>query len=192
MIAEEKRRLRALVKSRLAGVTPESRARSATDLIALLLLRPEWKRARTVMGYLSLADELDVSPVLSDALAHAKKVALPRYLPARGVYGAAEFRGEGLIPKQFGIREPSMDAPEVPLKQLDFVLVPGVAFDRSGKRLGRGKGFYDRLLAEVSGAKCGVALDDQILDQLPFEPHDIIMDFIVTPTRWIDVRSGVS
>jgi 5-formyltetrahydrofolate cyclo-ligase len=76
----------------------------------------------------------------------------------------------------------------VPLNQLDFLLVPGVAFDRSGRRLGRGKGFYDRLLAGVTGMKCGVAWDEQIVHELPAEPHDIAMDLMLTPSRWADCR----
>jgi 5-formyltetrahydrofolate cyclo-ligase len=66
-----------------------------------------------------------------------------------------------------------------------LVLVPGVAFDLRGRRLGRGKGFYDRLLADAGGLKCGVAFDEQIVTEIPVEPHDVSVDCILTPTRWI-------
>jgi 5-formyltetrahydrofolate cyclo-ligase len=69
------------------------------------------------------------------------------------------------------------------LDQFDLVLVPGMAFDSSGNRLGRGQGFYDRLLAETSGVKCGVGYDFQLLEKIPAEPHDAKVDFILTPTR---------
>jgi 5-formyltetrahydrofolate cyclo-ligase len=54
-----------------------------------------------------------------------------------------------------------------------------------GRRLGRGKGYYDRLLAAVRGAKCGVAFDQQVVSEIPVEPHDILMNFTLTPTRWL-------
>ena len=80
--------------------------------------------------------------------------------------------------------EPKQDCPEVPLKQLDFIVVPGVAFSLDGRRLGRGRGFYDRLLASVRGIKCGVAFDEQIVDAIPADGQDIRLDYILTPTRW--------
>jgi 5-formyltetrahydrofolate cyclo-ligase len=70
---------------------------------------------------------------------------------------------------------------------LDLVLAPGVAFDLQGHRLGRGKGFYDRLLADVRGVKCGVAFDEQIVDAVPVGPLDVGVDCLVTPTRWLEV-----
>ena len=76
------------------------------------------------------------------------------------------------------------DCEPAPLNRLDLVLVPGVAFDAQGRRLGRGKGFYDRLLAKVRGHKCGVAFDVQIVSGLPEEPHDVRVDSILTPSRW--------
>jgi 5-formyltetrahydrofolate cyclo-ligase len=72
------------------------------------------------------------------------------------------------------------------LNRLDLVLVPGVAFDARGGRLGRGKGFYDRLLSAVNGTKCGVAFDEQIVDAVPVGPLDVLVNCILTPTRWIE------
>ena len=71
----------------------------------------------------------------------------------------------------------------IPLDDLDLVLVPGVAFNLGGHRLGRGKGFYDRLLQNFSGKKIGVAFDEQIVDALPVEENDVRMDLILTPSR---------
>ena len=89
---------------------------------------------------------------------------------------------------KFGIREPSPRCPEVPLNQLDFVLVPGVAFDVYGRRLGRGKGYYDRLLAQVGGKTCGVAFDEQIVGEVPVGPLDIVLNCILTPERWVEPK----
>jgi len=64
--------------------------------------------------------------------------------------------------------------------------VPGLGFDLSGHRLGRGRGYYDRLLAGIAGVKCGVAFDPQVVAQIPAERHDVNMNFILTPTRWLE------
>jgi 5-formyltetrahydrofolate cyclo-ligase len=81
------------------------------------------------------------------------------------------------------VREPAAGCVEIPLEKFDLVLVPGVAFDLSGNRLGRGKGFYDQLLAKISGVKCGVGYDFQLLEKIPAEPHDAKVDFVITPAR---------
>jgi 5-formyltetrahydrofolate cyclo-ligase len=76
--------------------------------------------------------------------------------------------------------------------RLDLVLVPGIGFDVSGRRLGRGQGFYDRLLAGIAGTKCGVAFDQQVVGQIPAEKHDASMNFILTPTRWLEAAKPIS
>ncbi|MBI2926302.1 MAG: 5-formyltetrahydrofolate cyclo-ligase [Verrucomicrobia bacterium] len=146
-----------------------------------------WSRSDSILGYFPLADELDVRPLLATALAAGKTVALPRFNTETSAYEAAHVRDldRDLHPGRFGIREPSAACPVVALNRLDLVMVPGVGFDLSGHRLGRGKGFYDRMLVQVSGCKCGVAFDEQVVAALPVEPHDIVLDCIVTPTRWL-------
>lgn len=179
--------MRAKVRLRVAEMDPLARAEASARAVELLLRQPLWQKARCVLLYLPLKDELDVSAAVEAALHAGKCVALPRFNPAAGAYEAAEFRGEVLERKQFGVREPDQSAPKVPLNRLDLLLVPGVAFDWSGRRLGRGKGFYDRLLAGVTGMKCGVAWDQQMVRELPAEPHDITMDLMLTPSRWAEL-----
>lgn len=89
---------------------------------------------------------------------------------------------------QFGIREPKASCAEIPLERLGLILVPGVAFDLHGRRLGRGRGFYDRLLPEIRGVKCGVAFDEQMVDTVPAGRLDMRMDFVLTPTRCVKVE----
>ena len=92
-----------------------------------------------------------------------------------------------IVTGRFGIREPRTGCARLSLKRLDLILVPGIAFDLDGHRLGRGRGYYDRLLGELQGARCGVAFDQQIVDRVPIEPHDMRLSCIVTPTRWQSV-----
>ena len=89
----------------------------------------------------------------------------------------------------FGIREPRSHCARFPSDQLDLILVPGVAFDLHGRRLGRGKGYYDQLLGALRGTTCGVAFDQQIVDEIPVEPHDVRLDCILTPTRWVELKA---
>ena len=81
--------------------------------------------------------------------------------------GGFKIRSAEIVTGKFGIREPAATCAEIPFDRFDLALVPGVAFDGSGHRLGRGLGFYDRLLEKVSGVKCGVCLDGQLLEKIP-------------------------
>lgn len=127
-------------------------------------------------------------PLINDALASGKVAALPRFDREKSHYVACAITNvTDVVPGQFGIPEPTQVCPLIPLNKLDFLLVPGVGFTLAGCRLGRGKGYYDRLLAEARGTKCGVAFDWQVTVEVPAEPHDILLDCIVTPTRWHDV-----
>ena len=92
-----------------------------------------------------------------------------------------------MVTGQFGIREPAARCPEIPLSRLDLILVPGVAFDWHGRRLGRGKGFYDRLLAGTRGVKCGIAFDEQMVNEVPAGSLDARMNFMMTPTRGVEI-----
>jgi 5-formyltetrahydrofolate cyclo-ligase len=72
------------------------------------------------------------------------------------------------------------------MDQLEMVLAPGVAFDRQGRRLGRGKGFYDRLLSNAEGKACGVAFNEQLVETIPVEAHDRRVQWLLTPTQWLE------
>ncbi len=186
-IASRKSELRQLARTRNSQISPGERRTLSTAAVAQLLARPEFQRAQRILGYLALKDELDLSAALESALGAGKTVALPRYLPGENTYCAALVTDSfaTLSPGAFGILEPSSSAAIISLNQLDFVLVPGLGFESTGRRLGRGKGFYDRLLANVSAdcIKCGIAADEQIVSGIPAEPHDVSMNLIITPTR---------
>jgi 5-formyltetrahydrofolate cyclo-ligase len=187
-LLESKQALRALARARVAGLSSEYRAAAAAQAVVSLASRPEWARASSVLLFAPLPDELDAWPLVELALMAGKTVALPAFVPGINSYVArqiVEVAGD-VIAGKFGVREPADACIEVPLNQLDLVLVPGIAFDARGGRLVRGKGFYDRLLAGVRGAKCGVAFDEQLVDAVPVGPHDIRLNCILTPTRWIE------
>ena len=133
--------------------------------------------------------EPDIWPLLEKALAAGKIAALPRHQPADKNYvaGRVQHVRSEIVTGAFGIREPAARCPEIPLSRFDLILVPGVAFDGHGNRLGRGKGFYDRLLAGARGVKCGIAFDGQLVNEVPAGPADVRLNFILTPARVVEI-----
>jgi len=186
---KQKAELRAKIRAALKEISPVSRVSASNRLCAKLKNQSFFQTAAKVLFFAPLPGEVDVWPLLEASLAAGKTVALPRFNAAGENYSARRvqhLRTE-IVSGQFNIREPSPDCVETPLDQIDLVLVPGVAFDFHGNRLGRGNGFYDRLLAEIRGIKCGIAFDEQIEKKIPSEPHDAKVDFILTPMRCVKV-----
>jgi 5-formyltetrahydrofolate cyclo-ligase len=181
--------MRSQIAAGLKQLNATERAAEAIKACALLEQQALWRSAKAILFYAPLPDELDLWRLIEDSLANRKVVALPRFQPEQGAYVACLITGAGsdLVAGKFGIREPRESCPIIPLNRLDFVLVPGVAFDLNGHRLGRGKGYYDRLLADTAGSTCGVAFDQQIVSQVPSESHDVRLSCILTPTRWHEV-----
>ena len=180
--------LREEIRARVKGFSSAARASASAEICARLQTQDVWRAAKSVLLFAPLPDEPDIWPLLAEALAANKTVALPSFVPGTNVYTARRIidPARDLVIGKFGIREGADVSPEMELNHLDLALVPGVAFDLHGGRLGRGKGFYDRLLADVRGTKCGVAFDEQVVDAVPVGPLDIPLNCILTPTRWIE------
>lgn len=181
-----KAELRMRHRELMQRMTSEQRHEASQTIFQKLLAHPDWQAAKRILLYSPLTDEPDLVPYLSPTNQPEKEFYMPRFRPVSNDFCAASFVDDwlSLKPGAFGIREPCEQAPELPLKQLDFIVVPGLAFDCQGHRLGRGKGFYDRLLAQTSGIKCGVAFDHQLVKQVPVEAHDVRLDLLFTPARW--------
>jgi 5-formyltetrahydrofolate cyclo-ligase len=187
-LATAKQLLRDQVRAGVKQLSADARDGAAAAIWARLRTSAIWQAAQSVLMFAPLADEPDIWPLLGEALKTGKLVALPSFVPGANVYVARRIGDldRDVVAGKFGVREPAVGCTEIPLNQLDLVLVPGVAFDARGRRLGRGKGFYDRLLADVRGAKCGVAFDEQLVATVPVGPRDIPLNCILTPTRWIE------
>lgn len=180
--ANPKSELRAQIRIQLGKVSPAVRAVESIGLCDRL--KAQMQSANKILFFAPLADELDIWPVLELSMALGCTCALPFFDTEKKVYGARVLNtlATEIITGKFGVREPAASCAEMPLNTFDLVLVPGMAFDMHGGRLGRGQGFYDRLLAEVSGVKCGVGYDFQLVAEVPAEPHDAKVDFIFTPS----------
>ncbi len=182
---ELKAELRGQVRAKSKAISTAERAAASAQLCARLQNEIIWRDARSVLLFTPLPDEPDIRPLLDAAWADGKTTALLRFDAARDLYLACRVKAPGeLRPGKFGVQEPGPECPVLELNRLDFLLVPGVAFALDGGRLGRGKGYYDRLLAGVSGHKCGVAFDWQLVASVPAEPHDVRLNSLLTPSRW--------
>ena len=182
--------VRTTLRKIVGGLSRDDRIVASNQVVARLTSQTVWLKARSCLIYSAIEFELDLSALMTSALNGGKQLALPAFDETTKCYVARLVRNPPaeLASGQFGILEPSPDCPEIPLNQLDLLLVPGVAFNLCGHRIGRGRGYFDRLLAQAVGVKCGVAYDEQIQDELPAESHDILMDCLLTPTRWIECR----
>ena len=171
MKAELRERMREEAKRHAAG----ERAEASRQICERIRQQQVWRKATSVLLFVPTAYEPDISALMNEG----KRVSLPAFNEKLGRYEAREVKGE-LVAGRFGILEP---AASCPLSEgLELVLAPGVAFAPDGSRLGRGKGFYDRLLAGLSAIRVGVCFDWQVLPEIPNDPHDVKMDHIVTPT----------
>ncbi len=134
------------------------------------------------MLFASLPDEFSTRVLIAQALKDGKTVALPRTAARSGEILPMRLREpSGLVLGTYHIPEPA-DGEPIALKELQFVLVPGRAFDDKGNRLGRGRGYYDRFLSRLPAGtvKCGAGYDCQLLDEVPTKAGDVPVDLVVT------------
>ena len=165
-------------KSQLRKYVRSQRPRetAASGVWAKVEALEEFRNASTVLAFWSLPDEIDTHEIVVK-WASAKRMVLPKVVGDSLVLRAYE--PLAMAPGAYGILEPTDEAPEVDPSEIDLAIIPGVAFDVHGHRLGRGKGYYDRLMPELSCPKLGVALPYQIVDEVPVEDHDIPVDKII-------------
>ena len=178
----------ALREARLAmeGLSLGQAAEDSQAVCRLILESTAWQEAGQAMLYMPISGEIDVKALIENGLETGKTIALPRFSVEKNGYGACAIANLGdLVPGKFGIPEPSPGSQKMDTKQLDLAIVGGVAFDGLGGRLGRGGGFFDRLLADIPAKICGVCFDQQVYPDVPLERHDVKMDIIATPSGWL-------
>ena len=183
----QKNDLRKEMRSVLATITPEQRHIRSLDVCHQLQDTPEFRRAETIMLFLSMEQEVETSTLVLQAWKEGKTVALPRVRWAEREIEPVAIKSLDTSPNPSmqGLRDPVGGTP-ISLARIDLVAVPGLAFDRRGYRLGRGKGFYDRFLSkkDFRGLRIALCFQEQVLeDLLPVEPHDMPMNMIVTDQK---------
>lgn len=202
-LTSDKSALRTQFAAIRSQIPPCRRKAMEADILEHLFSLSEWAAAPLICSYASVRGEIDLSPVRKEAISHGKTLALPHTVTDAGE-GRMIFRRLPPDPTyplsrgRFGIPEPDESCPA--LSPSDFegalILVPALAFDRAGFRIGYGGGYYDRFLAELKGAgiaftAVGLAFSACCTVTLPHEPHDMPVDIIiherrVIPTHGID------
>ncbi len=165
------------------ALSPQAAAKKSRAACKALTTSEEFLQARSVMIYLSTPGEVDTAEIALAAWQSGKTVLAPRVSWEHKHMAPLEIRGfdNGLAVGRNNIREPIAGVPW-PLEEIDLVVVPAMAFDRHGYRLGRGGGFYDRFLAQprLRAFACGLAFSEQVVDAVPTHEHDRPVHMLVT------------
>jgi len=180
--SEEKARLRERllkIRSEVGSDLAETASRGAWAILSGL---PEYKKAKTLAAFASVPGEIDTLPILEGILKGGKRLSLPKVLKDKThfeFYPVPDLKD--LAPGTYGILEPTASRP-TDWASLDLVLVPGLAFDASGRRLGFGKGYYDRALPLLQ-SNCltiGLGYGFQLVEKVPAGPQDIPVKALLT------------
>lgn len=169
-------------------------------IIKKLKTEKEYKKAKTILLYHPIKNEVDTIPLFSDSFKESlkkpsknspKKIfALPRICPKTNHIHLHQITDlHTLKTGKFNIKEPTKLHKQIPRKKIDLVIVPGIAFDKKGYRIGFGKGYFDKLLKTLSAHKIALAYDFQIIENVPAESHDKKVEMIVTEKRIIKIRN---
>jgi 5-formyltetrahydrofolate cyclo-ligase len=182
---EIRRQMRAVRRA----IPAEARAARSAAIVAQLLALPEVAEARVVLAYMPMKGEPDLGAVVAAARAAGKTIALTRVDPESGDLTLHEHaEGATLETSALGFGQPAAGAPAIEAARADLVLVPAIAYDERGNRIGMGKGYYDALLPDLSNARrIGVIFDFQLIAEVPVTPGDQPVHLVVTDRRTIRV-----
>jgi len=186
-IRQAKEDLRQIMRARLREMTPATRAEASLEIGRTAAQLPAFTASRCVALFAPLSSEPDVHPLIEEAWAHGKRVVLPRLIQGDSSpkleWRAVLHWGEVIEPGPFGLREPDPSLCSlVETQEVECVFVPGLAFDDLGFRLGRGGGFYDYFLSQVSASlpRFGLMFGCQHAVAVPREPHDQALPAVIT------------
>ncbi|MBQ6584181.1 MAG: 5-formyltetrahydrofolate cyclo-ligase [Alistipes sp.] len=176
-MTKSKSDIRRAAKSAVKALSAQQKADKSTLILSRIASSESIKSAKTVALYASLSDEVQ-SFELIELLSQTKRVVLPRV--AGDDMDFYPYTPSSLKVGAFGIEEPQGSEPISP-DEIDVIVVPGVAFTTDGKRCGRGKGYYDKYLSRSGfrAIKIGVCYTEQLAEDIPNEPHDIVMDYMI-------------
>jgi len=184
---KEKSSIRKEVSFRRDGLSKEERKAKSENIARRLLELPEFINAQAILFYASFRSEVDTIELLKNSIGNKKRVVLPKVdMRSMSLMLYEIYSMEDLKPGCLGILEPlASRGRAVNTGDIDFMIIPGVAFDEHCNRLGYGKGFYDRLLAVKKSPAVALAYEEQVVENIPADVHDIKMDKIITDKRII-------
>jgi 5-formyltetrahydrofolate cyclo-ligase len=171
---------------RLRAIPAAERAAMGAEIARRVWELPALAGARTLLLYASLPEEVPTREIAAEAWRRGLTVTYPRCLPETRELALHRVAAPGLLrPGEYGIAEPDAACPLLGVEEIDAALIPGLAWDRAGRRLGRGAGYYDRLLAHPRwrALRCGLFFSVQELASVPADPWDVGLQAVVTETE---------
>lgn len=183
-------------RARLRTIGSDDWARRSAQVCTHLRALDEYRSARSILAYLPIPGEVEIQPLIAEALHAGVHLSVPRLEPGGRMHALRITNLHADTEPAPGfrhVRQARAGLPPVDPATIQCVLVPGLAFDARGGRLGRGQGYYDRLLATLRHAHgnvfiLGIAIDPQLIDRVPTDAHDQRMDAIITESRTIRCR----
>ncbi|HEV7589131.1 MAG TPA: 5-formyltetrahydrofolate cyclo-ligase [Longimicrobium sp.] len=189
-----KAELRAEARRRLRALGAQAKAAAEAEIGRRVWEVPEVAAARTLLLFADLPEEVSTDAIAAEAMRRGLTVVYPRTVPdTRGMTLHRVASLDHLRTGSYGIREPDVErCPEVAEASIDVALVPGLAWDRRGSRLGRGAGYYDRLFGNAAwrGFRCGIFFSLQEVESVPAEPWDLPLNGVVTEQEVWRVGGG--
>ncbi len=168
-------------------LTADERAAKSREIGKQLFALPEFSAARVIMLFASFRSEVDTVPMIRQALLSGKRVILPKVTgKVLELFEIADYDLD-VVSGVWGIPEPRTGRPGR-VEDVDLMVVPGVAFDERGNRIGYGAGYYDKLLPSFRGSTVALAFEAQIVTNVPVDPHDVPVGKIVTEKRVIEAK----
>lgn len=189
-MVDQKRVMRGEMRRRLAGIGDDARAAASARIREALAREVRGIGARCVVWFAGLADEPSVWPPPEGLVGVRHGLMRVDWSSGTMTPCVVEDSARDVVRGRHGVGEPGAGCAAIPLGEVDAVVVPGLAFDERGGRLGRGGGFYDRLLGDsgLRAVRIGVCLEAQVVEAVPEGAHDARVDLIVTEQRVVRAR----
>lgn len=185
---QDKSAIRKELLERRYNIPPEVKKTKNRMILERFLSLDEFKNAGIIFFFASFKSEVDTTEMIKTSLSAGKRVVLPKVDKEKHRLVLREIQEVGVLtPGYMGIPEPPSEERQVSISDVDIAIIPGAGFDAAGNRIGYGGGYYDRLLSglEKHIPVIAPAYEEQLVDSIPSEPHDIRIDMIVTDKRLI-------
>lgn len=191
-IFNEKKALRKEILTRRKNIDAAEKEEMDKKILNRFFESKYYREAKNIFIYISYDSEINTREIINKAFKDGKKIYVPRTEFETRLMDAVEITSfDNLIKSSYGILEPSMEILQINPNNLDLIVVPGVAFDRNGGRMGYGAGFYDRYFKKINEddikriVKLALAYDFQVLEKVPMSVQDVPVDFIITEKEFI-------
>ncbi len=186
----DKAELRERLIVRRRNMSDETRAVINRAICQRVLESRPYQNCGTLFIYCSTVEEIDTHAIIADALRQGKRVCLPKCLPGHVMQPRQITSKDDLTERFHGIREPGVHCHAIAPEKIDLCIVPALACDATGARIGYGGGYYDRFLPKTRAYRMALCASSRVLSHIPVQPHDVRCDCIVTEQEVMLIHEG--